>query len=487
MRFEFQSLWISLLFLVLSFPSSLLSEEKTTASEAGPVNYDASLRTRYELIDWFDAGVQGVDNRYNFPTLKGQLGLGCTLNWVKLYIQGEYDQAFDLPKDADNGPGALYRNFNGGDRDPGSVYVRQGYAQFPDISESGVTFLAGRSLYGSGAEVKSASKTLDWLKTKRIADRLIGPFEYTFGRSFDGVRLDYANSEFGTFTAHASHPTQGGFVTDGLKTITAISLVTAALTHPYTLSEGSLGEAQLFYYFYDDERGTIKTDNRASDIRAADSEDISINNFGAHWMHAYKVGTGTWDGLLWGVLQEGDWGAQDHGAGAMAAEFGYRFDEIYGKPWLRLGYNWSSGDDDALDGDHSTFFQMLPTARAYAMTPFYNLMNLQDFLIQGVWQPDEKVTFRSDIHFPQATQDEDLLYSGAGANSRSGPFGFAGVGSQGKHAIGTLLDFNLWIALHKNAALYIYYGHLLGGDLSEAAFAENDEIDYGFIELTLKL
>ncbi len=473
--------------LTLSVPFLVFAETNDAAKD--PLSFDASLRTRYEFIDWFEAGAAGIDNSYSYPSLKGQLGVGYNVDDFKFYVQGEYDQVFDLPTDADNGPGVIYKNFNRGDRDPGSVYVRQGYAQFSNISDSNLSVTGGRILYSSGAEVKSSNKTIDWIKGKRIADRLIGPFDFTFGRSFDGARFDYKIADFGTFTAHLSHPTKGGFVTDGLKTITDISLLTAAMTHPYSFGEGSEGDAQLFYYGYDDERGaaTVKTDNRPLDVRTGDIDDITIHNFGGHIIHTEKVGTGTWDGMLWGVFQTGDWGTQGHSAQALAVETGYRFDEVYGAPWLRAGFNWGSGDDDPSDGDHDTFFQMLPTARAYAMTPFYNSMNLQDFFVQVMWKPHEKVTLRSDFHFLGVSEENDLLYSGAGAGERSGPFGFAGAPTKGEDQIGQLLDFNIWVDLHKNASLYLYYGHLFSGDLTEAAFAESDDIDYGFIELTFKL
>ena len=38
--------------------------------------------------------------------------------------------------------------------------------------------------------MKSSDKKIEWLKTQRIGDRLIGGFEWShYGRSFDGVKV----------------------------------------------------------------------------------------------------------------------------------------------------------------------------------------------------------------------------------------------------------------------------------------------------------
>lgn len=476
---------VSLLTLALS--SELAAQTPAAKEKAQGFSYDASLRSRYEFVDWLDAGNQGIDNQYSFPTLKGQLGVRYTEDWIDLYLQGQYAQAFNLPNNADAGTGVSYRSANRGDGDPGSVSVRQAYAKLPQLFATDSTLLVGRSLYSSGAEVKSANKSIDWLKSKRIADRLIGPFDFTFGRSFDGLRFDYKNEDLGVLTLHASHPTEGGFVADSNKTITDISLLTSAFSVPYEKENFGTGEFQLFYYLYDDERDTIKTDNRPIDVRTADTQDISINNFGAHWVHVTSVGSGTVDGLLWGVLQEGDWGDQDHSAGAFAVEVGYRFEELYGKPWFRMGYNWGSGDSDPTDSDHKTFFQMLPTARSYAMTPFYNSMNMEDLMFQVMWKPHEKVNLRSDLHILKVEEEGDLLYSGGGANSRSGAFGFSGVATKGENDVGTLLDLGVGFDIKEWLTMNLYYGHLFSADLTEAAFQGNDDINYGFAELVFKL
>ena len=451
-----------------------------------PFSIDGAVRVRQEYSDWFDSGADDINNQDTFSLIKAQLGIAYQQKSIKLFAQGEFDKALDLESNTDSGPPASYRTFNQGDLNPGAVYLRQAYTQFPQIDGSGLSLLAGRFLYSSGAETKSENKTLDWIKSKRVADRMIGPFDYTFGRSFDGGRLDYAKSDVGTLTLHASHPTQGGFETNGMKTITDISLVTAAFTHQYQCRQASEGEFQFFYYQYDDKRSALKPDNRAIDVRQGDHDSVNINNYGAHLLHAHKAGSGTFDYLAWGVLQEGEWGQDHHTAQALALESGYRFDEVYGKPWLRAGYNWGSGDSDSTDGKHNTFFQMLPTSRVYAMTPFYNMMNMQDFFLQGIWKPLEDVSLRSDIHFLSLPNRADFLYSGAGANNKNGVFGYGTTGSNGQSDVGTLLDSAITLDINQQVGLTFYYGYLLAGDMPDT-FSRNKNIQYGFLELNLKL
>ena len=52
---------------------------------------------------------------------------------------------------------------------------------------------------------------------------------------------------------------------------------------------------------------------------------------------------------------------------------------MFAKPWLRIGVNVATGDDDPADGDHDTFFNVLPTNHIYYgfadQLAFQNLWN----------------------------------------------------------------------------------------------------------------
>ena len=149
--------------------------------------------------------------------------------------------------------------------------------------------------------------------------------------------------------------------------------------------------------------------------------------------------------LAWGVTQFGDWQSQNHQAWAYAFELGFQLAELWSKPWLRIGIDQSSGDPDPNDGDHESFFQVLPTARLYALYPFYNLMNNRDLFAQLILRPAPTVTLTTTAHWLRVSESDDLLYAGGGATSNS-VFGYGGTATGGRNGIGTMLDLSLALA-----------------------------------------
>ena len=80
-----------------------------------------------------------------------------------------------------------------------------------------------------------------------------------------------------------------------------------------------------------------------------------------------------------------------------------------------MGYFRSTGDGNPADGDHTTFFQVLPTPRVYARFPFYNLMNNEDVFAQLRLRPHARVSLRADVHHLRTSNARDLWYFGGGA------------------------------------------------------------------------
>ena len=73
-------------------------------------------------------------------------------------------------------------------------------------------------------------------------------------------------------------------------------------------------------------------------------------------------------------MQNGYWDSLAQRSGAFAAEAGWQppgLERI--KPWLRVGYDYGSGDKGPNDATHGTFFQVLPSPRVYARFPFFNM------------------------------------------------------------------------------------------------------------------
>jgi hypothetical protein len=199
---------------------------------------------------------------------------------------------------------------------------------------------------------------------------------------------------------------------------------------------------------------------------------------------AIDAGPGTIDLLAWAAGQTGAWGRLQQRSWAYALEGGYHFALVPTAPWLRAGINRASGDDDPLDRRHGTFFQLLPTPRIYALTPFFNMMNNQDIFASLSFEPCKGLTIRSDYHYLRVTEGRDLWYSGGGA-SNDDVFGFGAAPANRRHHLAQLVDLSATYAVTKNVTLGGYYGHAFGGGVVGQSFVGND-LDYGFVEMTLK-
>jgi hypothetical protein len=250
------------------------------------------------------------------------------------------------------------------------LFPIQGYLRFKNLfgTESN-TLRIGRFEFADGGEVTPQDLTLATVKRDRINQRLIGQFTYTHvERSFYGVHFQHDTPRF-NWTALGAFPSRGVFQVDGwglMKTAFAY----ASVTHPMN-GKSNAAEWRLFGVYYDDWRGTLKTDNRTLTARQADHASIRIGTIGGHFLHSAQTHLGTTDFLLWGALQLGKWGALNQRSAALDIESGIQPHVLQQvKPWIRFGYTFASGDGDPRDGTHGTFFPVLPTPRQFARFPF---------------------------------------------------------------------------------------------------------------------
>jgi hypothetical protein len=345
----------------------------------GGVAVFGSLRLRAESWDWFDPD-PAFNDSYTFGAAVLRVGLGQRNEKYEWQIEGEFPALMGLPERAiapapqgQLGTGATYFAANG--RQDATAIFNQGFVRFKGVFwDKSASLRLGRFEFNDGLEVIPSDPALAVIKRDRISQRLIGVFGYThIGRSFDGLQYS-RDSKTGNFTFFGARPTEGAFQLKSLHQLD-VDIWYAAFTRTERHKTGE-GEWRAFATHYHDGRPTLKTDNRTAESRAADVDNIRITTLGGHYIAAYKTGRGVTDVLLWGAWQFGRWGRLDQRSGAIAAEAGWRpggriAEKI--RPWFRGGYFRSSGDGDPDDNSHGTFFQMLPTARIYARTPFYNL------------------------------------------------------------------------------------------------------------------
>ncbi len=230
-------------------------------------------------------------------------------------------------------------------------------------------------------------------------------------------------------------------------------------------------------------------DNRPALLRGrvAAQGGIHVDPLGGHFVT--RLGANG-DATLWYAWQTGKWGGLTHRAIGLTAEVGYRFNDAPWKPWLRAGYARSSGDDDANDGTHHTFFQMLPTARVYAFSTFYNLMNTEDASVELLLRPRPGLTSRTEWHNLRLTEANDLWYQGAGATigdrNRAEGFGYSGRPANGFRELFSVVQTSLSYDWNAYVNTNVYYGHVFGGEVVDRIF-DNDMGDFGYIELMLKI
>ena len=443
----------------------------------------AKLDTLFAAADW--AAPPDTNERYEFSRTKLNLGLKYQIPGFRAYAEGQANQGLGFPEQG-VGIGGAYFSQSDDRSSPGSAYFRQLNVRYaPQIDQIQSSLLVGRFLYQSGVEKQTDNPELDALKQRRLSERMLSSYDFTFGRSFDGARLDAGNHRIGSITAAAMRPTSGFFAVDGNDQIDDVSIATTALTSAPDLWPGQ-GEFQTFYYFYRDERGAVPTDNRSIDEREAVANAIELHTFGAHWVQLYPADSVTFSSLVWAAAQTGRWANLDQRSYAFAVEGGVRADQVWSAPELTVGWDYSSGDDSSANSTHGTFYPLAPAVRRYALIPAYNFMNTSDVFTELRADVTPSVQLQSGFHSVYLSNSEDLLYTGAGVSVDSAAsFGVAGTPSGGASHIGSVLDFAISYRFAEDLIGRAYYGHLFGGAVLEP-LADSD-IDFTVIEMNYKL
>lgn len=495
-RRTFSAACLSVLLLAASS-----SARRADAPQSAPVAQDVerwsdhlklslSDRFRVEHVEWFRPPSDfdpGDPERYTFVANRLRLGATLTFPSWQATLEIQDTRILNLPNDAglpapigNIGPGAVYYA-NTRDQNQGATFIKSGHLTF---RRSGFALTGGRLELSDGLETLPGDRTLLWLKEERISQRLIGPFGYTHvSRSFDVAKLALDRRSW-NLTGFGGRPTQGGFevdANDGLDDVQVAGLAWTLKSIPKAPPVDLRG----FHLFYRDARELpTPTDNRALGARESDDGTIAVHTLGGHALTALEWGPGSLDALAWGVVQTGEWGRLDHFGWAFAVELGYRMARWPAAPWLRIGWNRSSGDDDPEDDRHETYFQVLPTARIYARFPFYNAMNNNDLFAQLILRPHPRVRISADYHWLSLTERRDLWYYGGGATNRR-TFGFAASPANGSAPLAHLADVSVTFGPWKGLELTTYYGHAFGRSVVENLFASS-HADYFFAEITLR-
>ena len=457
------------------------SATPTTMHVAG-WTVSGSLRVRFEEWDFFKA--QSGDNRYGYGASLLRVSAGRQFRSEDLLFELEQPSLIGLPNQAiapapqgQLGFGGTYRAANP-DRVVGA-FLKQAFVRFKGLAgDKTATLRVGRFEYGDGLELNPEGP-LGAVVRDRVANRFIGNFGFTHVmRSLDGVHFSRGASNT-NLTFLAIRPTEGVFQVQGTKELN-IDLVYGAWSKIHqSIGEG---EGRVFATYYRDGRGVLKTDNRPLSTRSSDRRNINVETIGGNYVNVFSAGSGKADVLFWGAFQFGDWGNLRHRAHAIATEAGYQLGGVVLRPWLRAGYFHGSGDDDAQDGIHHTFFQELPTPRPFARFPVYNLMNNEDAFGELTLTPQRKLTFRTEAHSLSLASPNDLWYSGGGAFQKE-TFGYTGRPSGGHKGFATIVDLSADYQFDLQTIFTFYIARAAGKGVIRSIYPDGPNATFAYIEV----
>ena len=483
-RRQFAAL-IACTFCILSHAQS--TPPAHPASLGHPLTISVYDRTRVDAWQWFAAPPE--HETYGYVESLVRLGVAQRTRHWDWQLEISQPAVLGLPNDSVSpitaqgqlGLGGTYYASGGNNTEPAAAFLKQGFLRYR-FDGADKSLRAGRFEFIDGQEMRPKNATIEWLQTNRIAQRLVGNFGFSNAqRSFDGIDAHYGDRNWDV-TALAARADQGVFNMNGNPELN-VDLQYLAFTRT-GLQQHML--VRVFGIGYHDGRtGLTKTDNRALTIRAADHGNIRIGTYGGDLAVAVPPGPETFDFMLRGALQNGSWGALSHSANAAAVEGGYRFGKVSTAPWLRAGWFRSSGDSNATDTKHNTFFQILPTPRVYARDPFYNLMNNTDEFVQVMDQPARKLALRSELHWLQLTSASDLWYQGGGAYDNK-VFGYVGRPANGHSSLASVADISADYQASRAVALNFYYSHPWGKSVVGAIYPTNRNSQYGYVEFDYK-
>jgi hypothetical protein len=439
--------------------------------QQGPHRLDLGLSTRVRPENWEAFS----DDRSSWYT-GTRTRLRLQYNWAdRILVAAELQDVRLNGMDVDGtGALALYRNANGGGSQSRGDDVRSLYLETRPTAKS---YLRGgrQDLKLGSQEVQYAEPNWRYLKGARLGERLVGTVGWSHvERAYDGFAagVDLKGVELFAFGAQ---PTQGVFEAEtAYRPLHDVLVAGGSLTvERGTLFEND--EIGILGLYYDDERPAD---------RGGLADDVEISTIGAHWLGVHPCGPGSFDVLLWGALQTGDYDGLDHFAAAGVLELGYQLPNVFAKPWLRIGLNVATGDDDPDDRDHDTFFNVLPTNHLYyGFADQLAFQNLWNSFVQLRLTPHPMLSLNLFVHQFRLMDENDMRYAGTGAFDDSA-FGFAGATSNGHRNVGTEYDVVATFTPHKSVTVEAGFAWLDGGAVFRSA--PDRDVQFGYVSLELR-
>lgn len=461
---------LSLAVAVVWLPAAAASAQPPAVavpeSDAGDTVITIGVMTRAEVWRYFQPPSGALsDPDYTFYGARGMAGVRHREGRWRIGGGIQYVRVEPLPQLA-IGPGALggggLYQFHAQSTFSYQLYLRE-LVLGAEVAP-GLDVTAGRLRLEDGGAAPASAALADL--RPRIEGRLLGSFSWAlYERAFDGLRVDVARPAWHLHVV-AAQPTQGGYEMSANLGLRGLAVAGAALT----MRHGARAETQAFAYGYRDRREVSgRPDNTGRVSRAAD---VAIATVGASHLARWSTRAGDADLVLWAAAQTGRWYELDHLAWSAAAEAGHRWTRAPWRPWVRAGALVASGDGDARDNRHGTFFPMLPSVERQSASTIYAPMNLVDVFARVAASPHARVDAGVELHRVSLASAEDMWYAGGGATMRRGTyFGYSRRPSGGATSLATVVEGTLDARIAGPWSVRVYAASIAGGAVVRRSFA----------------
>ncbi len=404
-----------------------------TESGSAWVSFGAQLRERLEIWDNFGFGGppgESHDDSFLLSRFLFHTDLHPT-PWLRIFAQGK--SSFVTPG----------RDLPGGNRkaDVDQLDLQNAFADvtLPELAGARLTLRGGRQEMAFGAQ--RLVSPLDWANTRR---------------TFDGASAIVAYRDW---------------------------QATGFWTRPVRVNRYSLndwGPKDEFYGLY------------ATGFVAGKDVRTDLYWLGFHTDNATWNGTtgdekrqtlgarvsGVWPGTpldfdVEGAYQFGEVGSGDVNAYMVASQIGWWLESLPTSPRFFVGFDWASGDESPA-GDVETFNQLFPLSHQYyGFIDAIGRQNAVDGSLGVVVRPLPAFTATLTGHYFWRAEDDDALYSAAGAVSRPGSGGSSSW-------LGAEIDLLLKYQLDVHIALLGGYSHYFAAGFIDESGRGRD-IDFGYL------
>lgn len=423
-------------------------------------NWDLSgaIRFRYELRDNNIAIPPNNDFRKDVDTDNSYLSdkilmrVGYTDKWWGVLVEGRSSSV----SGDDRGAAPNIPTGSSPESD-GPVDLHQAYLQIGNHKEFPVSVKVGRQelMYGD--------------------ERLVGAFAWNnIGRVFDGAKMRWQNAWFGmdAFVTRLVVPDDNNFnLSNEYEHFSGVYINTKKIpknwTEFYFLARNVSPEAAIL-------KAPAVTpapfNTSARDTYTLGARFRSATNEWGNFDYTVEVAGqfGNWKRPATGV-RPGE--RDDHEAFAASANFGYTFDEAFGKPRLALEYAFASGDSDPNDDTHGTFDNLYPTNhKFYGYMDLVSWQNIHDIRAIYSIKPHPRVSVSVEGHAFWLADTQDRFYNvgavpraGAGAAGAAGSGTGYGINPSYDSFLGTEVDLIAGVILSRFMNFEAGYAHFFAG------------------------